>query len=42
MGCQEGYQIERYVGLTKSTYILKGAELASATVPWHWLFFAPP
>ena len=23
MGCQEGYQIERYVGLTKSTYILK-------------------
>ena len=21
--------------------IIKGAELASATVPWHWLFFWP-
>ena len=20
----------------------KGAELTSATVPWHWLFFASP
>ena len=20
-------------------YMIKGAELASATVPWHWLFF---
>ena len=22
--------------------MIKGAKLASATVPWHWLFFASP
>ena len=26
---------------TKMIDMFKGAELASATVPWHWLFFCP-
>ena len=28
-------------GTDKDLGIINGAHLASATVPWHWLFFCP-
>ena len=34
------YTIEKCYALHERWLIIgKGAELASATVPWHWLFF---
>ena len=38
----EFFKYEFIVKTRKTLMIFKSAELASATAPWHWLFFALP